>query len=172
MKLVVTWLIVLVIIALQVSIGQSFGGGVFAAPLSLLAIVVLANFVSTEQLLYIALVSGVLIDVSSGVGFGYNIVLYLLIALFCKLAMRFGQREKSLTTILLLSGLITLLYNFLQFVGIFSVDHILEIGTNITRVSLQIVFSLAWVIVFYYLFGYIDQLRFSFQKTKLKILRR
>lgn len=167
MKTALYWLMFLILVGLQVVVGQSFGGGIFAIPLCAVALVVMASFISTEQLLYMALAGGLVLDISSGNVFGFNIIFLLFVALFCKLAVRMGQRDQELMTIILLGGLMTLLYSFIQFVMVFKVDQLNIISIGLMRFGREILISFGWGLILYYLALSINKVKFTWRNNRL-----
>lgn len=172
MKMIIYWAMLLVLVALQTTIGASLGIGFFAVPLCAILLIVLSNSVNTEYLLYMALAAGVLLDMASGASFGLNILFLLFVALFCKLVIRFGQREQGVMVVILLSGLITILYNFLQFVIVFSADRAGGIGGDIFRIITQSLYAAIWAAGLFLAASAIEQVKFNYKTPKLRLRRR
>jgi rod shape-determining protein MreD len=161
MKTFLTWLVLVILIILQIVSGQSFLFISVVVPFCLVAIVVFSAFLPTEQLLYMALVAGVLLDVASGRDFGLNITFLLFVALFCKLVIRLGERNQGFAMVVLLSALLTVLYNFMLFVLVFSADHYPEIPGFLTSVVIQVGFVAGVAALLYLLVGWIMRTNFK-----------
>lgn len=166
MKLFLAWVLLILLAIMQVIVSQSFGF-IFAVPLSVLAIVVFSLFLSLEQLLYMALVAGLILDLASGRDFGLNISYLIFVVVFCKIIMRFGKRDIGLPFLVLLNILFVILYEFLNFVTVFSADQILEISKYLSHFGLQIVACIGWTIVLYFVALQGSRLQFSLQNKRL-----
>ncbi len=166
MKTFLSWLIVLILTTLQVILSQSFGF-VFAVPLSVIILIVFSLFLSIEQLLYMALVAGFVLDMASGKDFGFNISFLIFTVVFCKIVMKFGKRDIGLPLIVLLACLFTVLYEFLKFVTVFSSDQLAGLNVYLSQIGLQLVATIVWTIVFYYLAMQGSRMQFSLQHKNL-----
>ena len=66
MKNFLFWIFILFCVVLQISLGSNFGPFRVAIPLCLITLIAYSVFLNTEQLLYMALVTGLVLDVASG----------------------------------------------------------------------------------------------------------
>lgn len=148
MKLALSWLLVISLVILQVTFGRSLGL-IFSVPLSVIAIIVLASFVNTEQLVYMGFASGFLLDLTSGRNFGINIFYLLFVAIFCKLVMHFGQREYSWLNVILLTTLLTTLHTLILYFFVYSPDQYAEAKVYILNLFLTDLVSIIWTIILY-----------------------
>lgn len=171
MKTFLTWLVLVILIILQIVSGQNFLFLSVVVPFCLVAMVVFSVYLPTEQLLYMALVAGVVLDVSSGRDFGLNITFLLFVALFCKLVLRLGERNQSFAMVVLLSALLTVLYNFMLFVVVFSVDHYSELPSFLMSVVVQVGFVVGVAAVLYLLMGWITRTNFKLSLNRKLFVR-
>lgn len=171
MKNVIFWLFLIFSIILQISLGQQFGFLTVALPLCLVTLVVFSAFLPTEQLLYMALVSGVMLDSASGRYFGLNISFLLFVVLFCKLVLRLGERTQTMAVVISMAALLVVLYNFLQFVSVFSIDHLSEIRTFGSQLLLQVGYSIAWAALVYLISASLTRSNLSFKKSRSWVLK-
>lgn len=165
MKTFLGWLVLIFLTILQVIVSQSFGFA-FAVPLSALTLVVFSIFLSLEQLLYMALVVGLILDLSGGRDFGFNLSFLIFVVVFCKIIMKFGKRDIGLPLLCMLSCLLVVLYEFLRFVTIFSIDQLPGISQYLSQFGLQMVATIVWTICLYYIALYGSKLQFSLQNKR------
>lgn len=165
MKLALSWALIILLVLLQVIIGKTFGL-IFAIPLSVIGIIVLAAFVSTEQLLYMAFVSGLLLDLNSGGDFGLNLSFIIFVAIFCKLVMHFGVREYSWLNVIVLSTLLTTLYTFVLFFLVYSPEQLNEATKYLYRLIATDTIAIVWTIVLYAIVIKIYQSDINFKLNK------
>ncbi len=166
MKTFLSWLIVLILTTLQVIVSQSFGF-VFAVPLSVIILIVFSLFLSLEQLLYMALVAGFVLDMASGKEFGFNISFLIFTVVFSKIVMKFGKREIGLPLVILLTCLFVIFYEFLNFVTVFSSEQLAGLNVYLSQISLQLVATIGWTIVLYYLAVQGSRMQISLQHKNL-----
>lgn len=166
MKALLSWLLILSLTVLQVIVSQSFGF-VFAVPLSIIVLVIFSLFIDLEQLLYMALVAGAILDLASGREFGLNISFLIFTVVFCKIIMKFGKRDIGLPLLVLLSSLLVIFYEFLKFVTIFSSEQLTGLSTYLSQISLQMVATIGWTIILYYIVLQGSRLQFSLQHKRL-----
>lgn len=166
MKAFLSWLILLFLTVLQVIASQNFGF-VFALPLSVVLLTVYSLFIRLEQLLYMALVAGLILDLASGREFGFNISFLIFTVVFCKIIMKFGKRDIGLLLLVFLSSLLVVFYEFLKFVVIFSADQIPGLSSYLSQISLQLVATIVWTVVLYYIALQGSRLQFSLQNKRL-----
>lgn len=166
MKVFLGWLLLIFMTILQIIVSQSFGF-VFALPLSALTLVVFSLFLSLEQLLYMSLVVGLILDLAGGRDFGFNISFLIFVVVFCKIIMKFGKRDIGLPLLCMLSCLLVVLYEFLRFVTIFSSDQLSGLPQYLSQFGLQMVATVVWTIAIYYVALYGSRLHFSLQNKRL-----
>jgi len=171
MKLALSWLILFFLIIFQITLGQSFGLIGVALPLCLIAMVVFSVFLPTEQLLYMALTAGVVLDANSGRDFGLNITFLLFVALFCKLVLRLDERSQTLPMVLLLSSLMVIMYNFLLFVVVFSVDHLSEISSYMSQLGIQVGYTIICATLLFVLVSWVNRVQWKFGKKRKFVVR-
>jgi len=143
------WTFLLLCCLLQISLGSNFGPLQVAIPLCLICLIAYSAFVSTEQLVYMALISGLVLDSASGRYFGLNIFLLLTVVIFCKLGLRLGERSQTLLVIIATVLLLVSFYSFLQYVGITNIDHIQSLGSFGSQLALQLCYSSVWALAVY-----------------------
>lgn len=171
MRTFLIWMVLVALIIIQIVSGQNLAFIAVSVPLCLVAMVVFSVFVPTEQLLYMALVSGVLLDVASGRDFGLNITFLLFVALFCKLVLRLGERSQTLPMVLLLSALLTVFYNFMLFVVVFSADHYTELPAYITGLATQVLFAVGIAALLFALMTWLMRANFKFAPGRKFLVR-
>ncbi len=171
MKTALFWLFLILSLILQISIGQNFAFLTVIFPLCLVTLVVFSAFLPTEQLLYMALLSGVVLDSASGRYFGLNISFLLFVVLFCKLVLRLGERTQTMAVVVLMAALLVVLYNFLQFVSVFSIDHLSEVRNFGSQLLLQVGYSIVWASLVYLISVSIMRSKMSFKKSRSWVLK-
>lgn len=162
MKLIIYWSILLLLILSQIVIGDSFGL-IFAVPLSLIGIIVFAGFISTEQILYMAFFSGLILDLASGKDFGLNLSYMIFVALLCKLVIHLGQREQNWLNIMILSALLVMLYNFLLIILVYSNEQLDQITGYVSQLAWSVGISLVWTLLLYSLVLKLSKSEISFK---------
>ncbi|MDQ5943726.1 MAG: hypothetical protein QG675_494 [Patescibacteria group bacterium] len=165
MKTFLSWLLLISLTVLQVIVSQSFGFA-FAVPLSAIVLIVFSLFIGIEQLLYMALVAGLILDLAGGSEFGLNISFLIFAVVFCKIIMRFGKRDIGLPLLVLLSCLLVVFYEFLKFVTVFSSDQLQGLSAYLSQTGLQIVATIGWTIILYYISLQGSRLQFSLQNKR------
>lgn len=170
MKTVAIWLVYLVLVGLQVTVGTSFGM-VFALPIVAISLVVLSAFLQLEQLLYMALVGGLLLDFASGSNFGLHITLLLFVVLFGKLVLRLGKREQSLFVLVVLSGFVVVLYNFIQLTSVFEITRLKDLVSYMSQLGLQVVYGSIWTVLLYSTIVWINRSEWLGKIASLKWIR-
>jgi len=171
MKSIFFWLLLIITISIQISIGQHFGFLAVSIPLCLVTLVVFSAFLPAEQLLYMALVAGVVLDSASGRYFGLNISFLIFVVLFCKLVLRLGEHTQSVSITLLMAGLLVVFYNFLQFVSVFSIDHLNEVKSFGSQLLLQVGYSIVWAVAVYAISLVIMRSSISFKKSRTWVMK-
>jgi len=157
MKIFIFWVIFLAAIALQISSGQKLGPVAIALPLCLVMLLSYSPFLPTEQLLFMALVGGLVLD-SSGAGlFGYSIVLNILAVIFSKVVLRLGERSQALYQVILAVVIFVVLSAFINLVIIFPALQLKDLGLFGYKTLLQALYAAVLSIVFYYLASYVSE---------------
>jgi len=171
MKNFLFWIFILFCAVLQVSLGSNFGPFRAAIPLCLITLIVYSVFVDNEQLLYMALVTGLVLDMASGRYFGLNMFFLLSAVVFCRFGLRLGERTQTLLVAVATTILFVVLYNFLQFAGILNIEHLQALLSFGSQLVLQVVYSIVWAILVYAIAGAISRSKFSFKNTRSWVSR-
>jgi rod shape-determining protein MreD len=171
MKNFLFWVFILFCVALQISLGSNFGPFRVAIPLCLVTLIAYSVFLNNEQLLYMALVTGLILDIASGRYFGLNMFFLLSVVVFCRFGLKLGERSQTLLVVLATTVLFVVLYNFLQFAGMLNIDHIEALASFASQLALQIVYSIVWVVLVYAIARAISTSKLSLKNTRSWVSR-
>ena len=171
MKNFLFWIFILFCVVLQISLGSNIGPFRVAIPLCLITLIAYSVFLNNEQLLYMALVTGLVLDVASGRYFGLNMFFLLSVVVFCKFGLKLGERTQTLLVVIVTTVLFVVLYNFLQFAGMLNIDHIEALPAFGSQLGLQVVYSIVWVALVYAIAAAISTSKFSFKNTRSWVSR-
>lgn len=125
MKLVFYYIVCLATVALQVTIL----GGDYSLNIVLAALIATAAFLRASDVIPIALVSGLLLDLHSGMPFGFNIIFLLFAVLIAKFVLHLGEKSTGFWNVIVTLGILEVLRLFVQLVLVFSVDKYQQLGT-------------------------------------------
>lgn len=138
MKLVFYYIVCLVAVALQVTIL----GGDYSLNIVLASIVATAAFLRASDVIPIALITGLLLDLHTGMPFGFNILFLLFAVLIAKFVLHLGEKSTGFWDVIVTLGILEVLRLFAQLVLVFSVDKYQQVGTFVTSAIWQIIFTL------------------------------
>jgi len=117
-------------------------GGNVSLNIVLATIIASAVFCRASDVIPIALLCGLLLDLHSGMFFGFNIFFLLFAVLIAKLVLHLGERASGFWNVIVTLGILEILQLFVQFVFIFSTDKYTQIGSFFMIAFWQLVLTL------------------------------
>jgi hypothetical protein len=138
MKLAFYYLVCLLAVLLQITLL----GGDYSINLVLAAIIATVAFLRASDVVPIALVCGLLLDLHSGTIFGFHIFFLLFAVLIAKFILHLGERSTGFWNFIFTLGILEVLLLFIQLVTIFSAEMYTQLSSYLVGAIWQVLVTL------------------------------
>jgi hypothetical protein len=138
MKLIPYYVACLLAVLVQVTLL----GGDLSLNLVLAVVIVSSVYLRASDIVPIALICGLLLDLHTGNFFGFNMIFFVLAVLGAKFVLHLGERGNGYWSMIITLGILEILYLFIQFILVFSVERYYQLPAAAIIVLWQVILTI------------------------------